>query len=94
MVEDGKPQRVRIRFDAKTARYIREAYWHESQHMLDGTDGSLILTLAVSEPREVLWYLVFPWGEGAEILEPKWLREEAARMAQQIYQRYAIERLK
>lgn len=91
MVGEGKPERVRIRFDVRTARYIREAYWHESQRILEGKDGGLILELVVSEPREVLWYLVFPWGSGAEILEPRWLREEAARVALDIYKRYANE---
>lgn len=88
LVGEGKPQRVKIRFDAKTARYIREAYWHESQRILEGEDGGLILELTVSEPREVLWYLVFPWGEGAEIVEPKWLRDEAAKTVREIYERY------
>jgi len=89
MVGEGKPQRVKIRFDEKTARYIREAHWHESQRILKGEDGGLILELTVSEPREVLWYLVFPWADGAEILEPQWLREEAAQLARKIYERYA-----
>jgi predicted DNA-binding transcriptional regulator YafY len=89
MIGEGKPQRVRIQFDARVARYIREAYWHDSQFMMDGEDGGLILTLTVSEPREVLWYLVFPWGEGAKILEPKWLQAEAARTARQVYKLYA-----
>jgi len=91
MIGEGGPQRVRIRFDARTARYIREAYWHESQRILEGEGGGLILELTVSEPREVLWYLVFPWADGAEILEPKWLRDEAARMARGILERYATE---
>lgn len=91
MVGEGEPERVRIRFDAPTARYIREAHWHESQRILEGEDGGLILELMVSEPREVLWYLVFPWGGGAEILEPRWLRQEAARMALDIYKQYANE---
>lgn len=89
IVGDGKPQRIRIRFDARTAPYIREAYWHESQRVLEGDNGGLILELTVSEPREVLWYLVFPWAEGAEILEPAWLRKEAADIAQKVYERYA-----
>ncbi|MCS6805808.1 MAG: WYL domain-containing protein [Acidobacteriota bacterium] len=88
LVSDSPPQRVRIRFDARTARYIREAYWHDSQRMLEGDDGGLILELTVSEPREVLWYLVFPWAEGAEILEPPWLRQEAAKLAEKIYEQY------
>jgi predicted DNA-binding transcriptional regulator YafY len=85
---DGPPQKVRIKFDANVARYIHESYHHESEEKLWFDDDSLLLTLCVSEPREVLWYLVFPWGEGAEILEPEWLREEAARVARQVAKIY------
>jgi predicted DNA-binding transcriptional regulator YafY len=88
MIREGSPVRVRIRFDPKIAPYIREAYWHDSQQILGCDDGGLILSLTVAEPQEVLWYLVFPWGEGAEILEPESLRREAARIALQVYKRY------
>ncbi len=84
MVGDGPAERVRIRFEAKAARYIREAHWHESQRIYEGGDGSLILELRVSDPREVLWYLVFPWGDTAEIQEPEWLREEARQIARRV----------
>lgn len=87
-IGDGPPQKVRIKFDANTARYIHESYHHESEEKLWFDDDSLVLTLHVSEPREVLWHLVFPWGQGAEILEPEWLREEAVRVAQKIVARY------
>jgi predicted DNA-binding transcriptional regulator YafY len=79
---------VRIKFYANAVRYIAEAYLHESQRKFKSEDGSLILELRVSDPREVLWYLVFPWGEDAEILEPQWLREEAVRAARNTVARY------
>jgi len=85
---DKSPELVRIKFAANAARYIDETYHHESQKKFYFTDGSLELRLTVSDPREVLWYLVFPWGEEAEILEPEWLREEAARVAQQVCNLY------
>jgi predicted DNA-binding transcriptional regulator YafY len=86
---DGPPQKVRIKFDANVARYIHESYHHESEEKLWFDDDSLLLTLCVSEPREVLWYLVFPWGQGAEILEPQWLREEAIKIAQRMIEIYS-----
>ena|GEM_PF-664875 len=82
IVKDTPPERVRIKFTHPTSRYIEEAYWHDSQKKFrNDADGSLILELTVSDPREVLWYLVMPWGKGAEILEPAWLREEAIGIA-------------
>src|SRR6266545_586867 len=67
---------------------FRETYHHESQEKLWFADGSMRLSLTVSDPREVLWYLVFPWGDEAEILEPQWLREEALRIARNILERH------
>lgn len=84
----GTPERVRIKFAPNAARYIDEAYHHESQEKLWFADGSLRLSLTVSDPREALWYLVFPWGAEAEILEPQWLREEAMRVARNILENY------
>jgi len=89
---DKPPQLVRIKFQANAARYIDETYHHESQKKAHFTDGSLVLSLTVSDPREVLWYLVFPWGDEAEILEPQWLREEAIRVAQQIVAKYQTDK--
>jgi predicted DNA-binding transcriptional regulator YafY len=85
---DNPPQLVRIRFAPNAARYVDETYHHESQRKLIAEDGSLLLSLKVSDPREVLWYLVMPWGDEAEILEPQWLREEAIRVAQRMMEQY------
>jgi predicted DNA-binding transcriptional regulator YafY len=91
MTSDNPPQLLRIKFAPNAARYIDETYHHESQRKLHGIDGSLILSLTVSDPREVLWYLVFPWGDEAEILEPKWLREEAVRISRKVAAKYQID---
>ncbi|HKR59756.1 MAG TPA: WYL domain-containing protein [Pyrinomonadaceae bacterium] len=89
IVKETQPERVRIRFTAPTSRHIAEAYWHESERKFpNDMDGSLILELTVSDPLEVLWYLAMPWAEGAEILEPAWLREEAVRTAQLLIAKY------
>jgi predicted DNA-binding transcriptional regulator YafY len=86
------PELVRVKFVGKAARLIDETYHHESQRKLHYTDGSLILSLTVSDPREVLWYLVLPWGDEAEVLEPEWLREEAIRVAHQIVAKYQADK--
>ncbi|HEY8461124.1 MAG TPA: WYL domain-containing protein [Blastocatellia bacterium] len=88
MAGNYPPQLVRIKFGANAARYIDEAYHHESEEKMWFADGSLRLSLTISDPREALWYLVFPWGEDAEILEPQWLREEALRIARNILERH------
>ncbi|MBO0797543.1 MAG: WYL domain-containing protein, partial [Blastocatellia bacterium] len=56
MIGENPPQLVKIKFSPNAARYIDEAYHHESQEKLWYADGSLRLSLIVSDPREVLWY--------------------------------------
>lgn len=88
MIGNGAPKSVKVKFAPPVARYIEEAHWHESQQFSYEEDGSLILRLKVSDPREVLYYLAMPWGDKAEILEPKWLRDEALSTAQNIVKKY------
>ena len=65
--------RVRIRFDAAWAHYIRERIWHRSQSLQMASDGSLELTMEVGGDQELAnWILSF--GSGAEVLEPLGLR--------------------
>lgn len=78
---DGVPKHVRIRFHGKAARYIAEARWHASQRIQSGENGDVVLHLDVSHPLEVLWYLVLPWAEYAEVIEPDWLAREFRRIS-------------
>ncbi|MEW6732809.1 MAG: WYL domain-containing protein [Acidobacteriota bacterium] len=74
------PQKIRLRFFPAVAELIWESHWHASEHKLTCSDGSLILELTVSEPKEVLWYLVMPYAEHVDILEPDTLRQELLRI--------------
>ncbi len=72
---DGPPCRVRLRFAADVARYIREREWHPSQRLKERRDGSLELTLRLNHFLEVKrWALSY--GAACEVLEPAELREE------------------
>ncbi|MEW6079597.1 MAG: transcriptional regulator [Thermodesulfobacteriota bacterium] len=74
-VFQGKPTRVRIRFSAAVAGYVREKKWHESQVLTDNPDGSVDLEMEVAGIREIkLWIL--GWGAQAEVLFPEALRKE------------------
>ena len=68
-------EKVCIRFSPKIRPYIEEYNLHESQKKRVLEDGFLEVRLEVAEPREVMWW-VMRWGDGAEILEPEWLRDE------------------
>lgn len=48
------PKPVTIRFTGEAIPYIRECRWHESQRLEEQADGSLLLTVWVAEPEEVV----------------------------------------
>lgn len=61
------PKTVTIRFTGEAIPYIRECQWHESQHLEEQPDGSLLLTVSVAEPLEVVrWARQF--GENASVV--------------------------
>lgn len=65
---------VAIKFDAITARYVRERNWHASQKIEENEDGSLVLHLQTSGLGEVKRW-VMQYGCGAEVLSPESLRQ-------------------
>ena len=72
-----KAVRVCIRFDRRWAEYVQERTWHESQKFKKCRGGGIELTMEVgSTPDLRTWILSF--GSGAEVLEPKALRDEVA----------------
>jgi proteasome accessory factor B len=72
----GKPERIRVFFDEKVARFVRRRKWHPSQRIRNA-DGGIILTMNVAPSVEVItWILGF--GDKARVLEPAQLRTEIA----------------
>src|SRR4029453_13791106 len=47
-VHQGPPERIEIAFEPRIARYVRERVWHQSQEVSDRADGSIVVTLQVS----------------------------------------------
>lgn len=77
-VFQGEPVKVRIRFDARTAGYIRERIWHPTQELVDEEDGGVIFSAEVAGVEEIK-YWVLKWGAGATVVSPDTLRESVAR---------------
>jgi proteasome accessory factor B len=78
---------VRIRFSPQAARYVRESQWHASQSLHAERDGSLILTLRLSNTTELKsWVLSF--GSHAEVLSPPEFRAELAEEAKRMVSQY------
>ncbi|MDR3357250.1 MAG: WYL domain-containing protein [Desulfovibrio sp.] len=71
---------AKIRFSPKAAIYVAEREWSENQKIVRHRDCGITLTLQARSPVELTaWVLGF--GDAAEALSPKWLRESMAEQA-------------
>jgi proteasome accessory factor B len=85
--QTGKVERVVLRLDAFAARLASERKWHASQRLVEKKDGGAELRLEVSiAPDLENWIL--SWGEHAEVLKPKELRERIAASAKAMAKQY------
>ncbi len=83
---------VRLKFNARVAGYIKETLWHPSQRIRDLPDGEIILTMRVSDLKEVKRW-VLSWGENVEVFSPKRLRDGMCRTIGVLRQLYIGERV-
>lgn len=88
----GVPVTVRIRFDAKTAPYIRERRWHATQELYEQPDGGVTLQMVVRGLNDLKRW-VLGYGQGAVVEEPPELvamvRAEIEGMQQNYHQEVA-----
>jgi len=85
----GKSETITIHFDAYQAKWIRERIWHPTQKMKELPNGELLLTL-YTEPKEIKQW-VMSYGNHAEIIKPKKLRDEIRNDLKKILQKYTKE---
>ncbi|MFG0261738.1 MAG: helix-turn-helix transcriptional regulator [Novipirellula sp. JB048] len=81
------PTPVQIRLGERAAAWVSEDPWHPEQLLELQPDGSSILTVPASHPREVL-PKVLSLGVDAEVLEPKEFRDAVAEAAQGMAAKY------
>ncbi|MDD2251692.1 MAG: transcriptional regulator [Dehalococcoidales bacterium] len=84
MVTGEELTKIELKFRRKISRIIEESVWHPSQKLEKNRDGSLVMTMEVSQsPELVKW--VLGWGDNVEVVSPQWFRDEikshTARMA-------------
>ena len=78
---------MRARFSAAAATYVAEREWSSDQKITLHKNGSVTLAMTARSPAEALsWILSF--GDTAEVLSPKWLREDIARQVAVLAERY------
>ncbi|PYR45665.1 MAG: hypothetical protein DMF89_24430 [Acidobacteria bacterium] len=85
-VHSGPTTNVQLRFASAVASFVRERIWHESQQLKDLPDGSVLMTLHVSDDYALRqWILGF--GRSVRVLAPRalvdWALEELDEARQQ-----------
>ena len=84
IVVEGEVKTVKLLVEnPEIARIMRETIWHPSQTFQQRRDGSLIMTLHVTDTHE-LFSWILSWGEKIKVLEPEGLRQEIIRTAKAI----------
>ena len=68
-----KVQWAKLRFSAERARWVSRELWHPKQKLSFEADGSLIMELPFTDPREISMDILRQ-GRHVEVLEPKSLR--------------------
>ena len=77
LIRARQATRVRVRFDAKVARYVQRRMWHPTQKFRKRAGGGVEMTMEVRGTVEVVsWVLGF--GPTAEVLAPPELRAQVA----------------
>jgi predicted DNA-binding transcriptional regulator YafY len=70
-----KTELVKLRFNPKVTRAIKETAWHPSQKIEVQSDGSMIMTLNVQNTIDFRSWILGK-GEDVEVLEPESLRQQ------------------
>jgi len=79
---------AKIRFSPVAARWVSAEAWHPKQRGTFENDGSYVLEVPYSEPRELVMD-VLRHGPDAEVLEPRVLRDEIERQLAAALKAYA-----
>lgn len=85
--EPGPDQEVEIRFFPPVTQNVAEVLWHKTQQTEYDDDGNLIFRATVSGLGEICWW-VLGYGDRAEVLKPKKLRDMVAQRIQGMAARY------
>jgi len=78
---------ARLRFTPSRARWVAAEQWHPRQRTQFEPDGSFVLELPYSDPRELIMD-VLRHGAEVEVLAPAALRDEVRRTVEAMHTRY------
>lgn len=86
---EREPVSVVLRFEARHYDRLLETVWHPSQQIRVDNTGTVIYSVEVSEPEEMVPW-IRSWGSGVEVLEPSELRERLIRSVIRQMQIYGL----
>ena len=74
-IGDDGPVEVIFHFSARVAKRVKETRWHRKQQVEDQADGSLIWRSRISEPKEMIPWIL-GWGNDVKVIEPESLSNQ------------------
>ena len=77
---------MQILFTRHVEKFIRRRRWHETQRITRVENGIELRMVLEGTTELIPW--VLSWGDQAELLEPQSLRDELARHAERMADRY------
>jgi predicted DNA-binding transcriptional regulator YafY len=86
-VFSGRPEVIEIEFDAEVADYVASREWHRSQDIVVREDGSIFVTLCVTNDRPLRTWIV-GFGGMARVVTPRSLAREILEEAEMTRERY------
>lgn len=87
--EPGPIYDVRVRFEKLVAKNVAEVVWHRTQQLDWNKDGTLNFQVRVKGLNEMSWWIM-RYGDQAQVLEPRKLRDLVAKRARSMLQRYEV----
>ena len=94
IVVEGEAKTVRLRIrEPEIMRIMEETIWHPSQVLEKQKDGSMIMTMRVTDTYELLSWIL-GWGEKVEVLEPPEIRQAVIETAEAVREVYMKKRNK
>ena len=90
IIVEGETKTIKLRFAPYLARVAEETIWHPSQTTEKQKDGSVIMTLRVSDTTD-LYSFILRWGEAVEVLEPPEVRQNTIATASAMLELYEKE---
>ena len=85
--EPGKRYHVTVRFQKLVAQNVAEVQWHKTQQVHWNGDGTLDFHVEVDSLKEIIWWIL-GYGDQAEVLQPKELREQVKQRVAAMYEIY------